>query len=311
MKKLIPFFAILVLLSSCSSDDDSVLPSHFDFQLITELDATQLDQEVGILGSAADNSIYLAHRSVPHGNAERILRVDLSDNSSTEKLYGLTDFVTKRLHFAGGELAVIGGRHINTYAANIEDDPVTVEHGARLTRFGSFQYEGELYIFGGDLDEADADKIKKWNTTNSSFETVATLPEPRFWTDGEVVNGNLYVFGGQQAFASGGFAEDDIYMVNLEDFSVETLRLPEDYQRVFVTSIDHNIFVAGQVWRANETVTRLGIFDTRDNSFREVTYSLDDTGLNSIFGLTSIGNSLYAIHGDSRDLLFTLQRISF
>lgn len=309
MKHLSVFTILLVLFASCISDDDSTIPTHFNFESLGVLDADFLDMGSGIEGSTAENILYIAHRSLRHGQIERIARFNLSDNTMTERLFGRSDYVTKRIHVDGDDLVIVGGSFINTYNDRISDDPVSIEHGERLSRFGSFMYESELYIFGGDLSGEDADKIKKWNATSSVFETVATLPEPRFYTNGQVVNDHLYIFGGQQAFQGGDFGEDEIYVVDLQDYSIESLRLPEDYNRTFSATIGTNIFVAGQVWAEDDITTRVGIFDTQNHSFREVTFNLNDTGVSSIYGLASVGNRLYAIHGDSEDRNFKLMEL--
>ena len=301
-------FALLALLTSCSSDDEGPVPTDFNFREVATIEGALLDQGGGMLGYASDNSIFFAHRVPQNGNSERILKYNLNDDTSLENFFALNDFVTKRMHIRGNELMVIGGSYINTYNLSLTADPESVAHGSRLTRFGSFLYNNEIYIFGGDLDETDSDKIKKWNESSQVFETVATLPEPRLWTNGEVVGGKLYIFGGQQDFA-GGFGEPEIYIVDLSDFSTEIMRLPEDYNRAFVTAIGENVFVAGQVWRNDRIDTRLGWFNTQDNTFQEVTFNLDDEGNSSIFGLASVDNRLYALHRRGEGTSYTLQEI--
>lgn len=305
MKHLSIFAALLILFTSCISDDEPTIPSHFSFESLGVVDADFLDMGSGIAGSDEENILYIAHRSQRHGGVERIARFNLSDNTVTERLFGRADFVTKRIHVQGEDILVVGGSFINTYNDRINDDPASIEHGEQLTRFGSFIYEGELYIFGGDLRGEDADKIKKWNPSDGVFETVATLPEPRFWTNGQVVNDQLYIFGGQQTFDDS-FGEDEIYIVDLQDFSIESLSLPEDYNRTFTATIGTDIFIAGQVWKEGDITTRMGVFNTQDNSFREVTFNLNDIDVSSVYGMASVRNRLYVIHGDSQDRNFKL-----
>lgn len=305
MKHLSVFALILTLFASCISDDEPAIPSHFNFESLGVVDADFLDMGSGIAGSDGENILYIAHRSQRHGGVERIARFNLSDNTMTERLFGRADFVTKRIHVQGDDILVVGGSFINTYNDRINDDPVSIIHGEQLTRFGSFMYEGDLFIFGGDLRGEDADKIKKWNASDRVFETVATLPEPRFWTNGQVVNDHLYIFGGQQTF-DGSFGEDEIYIVDLHDFSIETVSLPEDYNRAFTATIGTNIFIAGQVWKDGDIITRMGVFDTQNNSFREVTFNLNDADVSSVYALASVRERLYVIHGDSEDRNFKL-----
>ncbi|MDW3192581.1 MAG: kelch repeat-containing protein [Cytophagales bacterium] len=309
MKHLVVFVCLLVLFTSCLSDDDSAIPSNFNFQSLGVIDADFLDMGSGMIGSTSENLLYTAHRSQRDGGIEKLTRFNLSDNTVTDRTYPIIDFVTKRIHESGDQLIVVGGSFINTYSKDIFEEPVTVRHGARLTRFGSFTYEDDLYIFGGDLNGEDSDKIKKWNPVDTTFQVVGTLPEPRFWTNGQVVNDHLYIFGGMQVFQGNDFAEDEIYKVDLQDFSIESFRLPEDYNQVFTATIGTNIFVAGQVWKGEDIATRVGVFNTLDNSFREVTFNLNDVDISSIYGLASVGNRLYAIHGDSEEGNFKLMEL--
>lgn len=315
MKNLLFAFTLFLLLG-CSRDDLSSstpgVPEHLEFQIVTNVADQQLNQAIGFLGSADDNVLYYAYRSQPDDNAEKIVKYDVSSNSFSGVIYPLQDFVTKELHIVNNDLVVVGGQFVNIYPLSLTESPFTFSHGFQLTRYGSVLADDEIYIFGGDLGGVDADKIKRVDLANGRLETIATLPEPRFWAHGEVVGTKLYIFGGMQQFAGTvNIAEPEIYIYDFSDGSITTEELPDEIHRSFTATYEHLIFVAGQQWFGNDIKLLFGVYDTQTDTFTEVTTSLAEEDGDTIYGMTTIGNQLYIMYGPGNEELgYTIQRVN-
>ena len=147
----------------------------------------------------------------------------------------------------------------NTYDINFEKEPTTVEHGLSLSRFGSALYEGDIYIWGGDLNDQDSDKIKKWNEGSGTFETVATLPARKAGAHGEVIDDKLYIFGGQEHWILEP-PNDVIFIYDFNTGVTETANLPQEVFRTFTDVYEGKIFIAGQLLDQDSLTQDLDIF---------------------------------------------------
>ena len=161
------------------------------------------------------------------------------------------------------------------------------------------QMNGDIYAYGGDLDAIDSDKIRKWDNATGSFIDMATMPTAKSYAGGEIINGKLYIFGGQKEF-SGTFQDDFIYIYSFADDSFEVLFLPKALYRSFTARVGDLIYIAGHYNPTGFDNTDLffGVFNTLDNKFSEIDINLSDGASASIWALTSVGNKLYVVYGD-------------
>lgn len=312
------------------SGETTFVPATLDFEFLTDVASTDigLEQAAGFTGSMASNSLYLSYRaSATSGiQPERVVRYDIDDGSFTTRDFFNSDFVTKELHIINDELKVVGAKFVNTYPLDLASDPVSVPHNLTITRYGSSVVDDNVFLFGGDLlfpagapgtAGPNADKIYKHDQTTGQLQEVGALPEPRYWAHGEIVDGKFYVFGGRQGFVpSPDPGEDDIFVHDMATGDNQTLKLPSPMHRTFAARYGHLIYVAGYREFPNAdpalaTIeTTFGVFDTHTGTFTVIPNTLGLSGRKTVFGLTIVGDKLYALIGTWGVTTFSIYRVS-
>lgn len=295
-------------LQGCKGDDDaSEEPAFLEFEEIAVVEGFSLRQATGFLGSAEQNAIYVAHREVnPRTGflSEKVIRYDLETGTAVFRYFDREDFITKRLHIRNDELIVIGGSFLNTYTLDLEDNLTNVIHGLSLTRFGSALYNDDIYVWGGDINAENSDKVYRWNESDQAFDVVATLPGPKAWAEGEIVNGQLYIFGGRDEFESENI-QDEIYIVNLTTGTTAIQRLPGPVSRTFTVDNGGVIYVSGQTSDSDPSTQDFniffGIYNPSLGLFNEFTTNLNDDGFLSVNAMTHIDNKIYVLYGHALD----------
>ena len=264
----------------------------------------------GMIGSSADNSLFIAMREAvlpQNSTVERILKIDLATNNITEKIFDQSGYVTKRLHIRGNQLIVIGGSLVNTYNLDLSGgDPTSVSHGKNISRFGMTVLDDNAYIIGGDIGVVDeeSDKIFRWNIETETFSEFSSMPEARFYADGTIVNDNLYVFGGCPQFTTCN-ASTTAYKINISNPSnVETFEISQTINIAFVRRFQDLIYVAGQIFTsdANDQTTAVnptvGVYNTSDNTYQELSTNLTNTsGFDTIHQMCIVNGKIYIIYG--------------
>ncbi len=296
------------------------IPANLEFQELTPITGYNFHQAIGFEGSPELQSLFLANRQIDTTvgiQYEHLFRYDLLNNSMAELYNPIVDYISKELQIINTQPIVIGSQYVSTYEFDLAGPPVVVAHTLRLSRHGSAQMNGEIYVYGGDLNGVDSDKIRKWNAATNTWEYVASLPTPKSYAGGEIVKGKLYVFGGQQEF-SGTLQEDIIYVYSFADDTFATYYLPTALYRTYTAKVGELIYLAGHINPTGFDNTDLffGVFDTRDNTFTEININLSDAEANSIWAMTAIGNNLYVVYGDpvndveelSQRQLFSIQK---
>ena len=264
---------------------------------------------VGMIGSSADNSLFIAMREDDLGGAERILKINLATNNITEKLFDLSQYVTKRLHIRGNQLIVFGGQYVNTYNLDLSGgDPISVSHGKVLTRFGMTVLDDNAYIIGGAAgadEEEEAKKIFRWNIDAETFSEFTSLPETRYGANGTIVDDNLYVIGGRSQFADYFTALTTAYKININNPSnVETFEIDQAINVAFVRRFQNLIYVAGQTYTFDENNQTsavnpiVAVYNTSDNTYQELGTNLTNTsGFDTIHQMCIVNGKMYIIYG--------------
>ncbi|MDB3866116.1 hypothetical protein N9300_01410 [bacterium] len=268
----------------------------------------------GMIGSSANNSLYIAMRKYVSGlpnEVENILKINLTTNNITEKIFNQGDFVTKRLHIRGNQLLVIGGQYVNTYNLDLSGgDPTSVSHGKTLTRFGMTVLDDNAYIIGGDYGlEEEAEKIFRWNIETEIFSEFSSMPEARFHSDGTIVNDNLYVFGGCSQSFDSYTASTTAYKININNpSSVETFEIDQVIKVAFVRRFQNLIYIAGEtsIIDANGQETGVNpivaVYNTSNNTYQKINTNLTNTsGFDTIHQMCIINGKMYIIFGGDND----------
>jgi len=279
------------------------IPQSLEFAPIKDISGHNFTQSIGFQGSESMQSLFLANRErdpISGIDIEKMSRYDLLTQESTSIFNSVLDFITKEIQIIDNQPIIIGAQFISTYQADLINNPAVVTHGKRFTRHGTAQMDGEIYVYGGDLNGIESNLIRKWDFASQSFTTIATMPTAKSYAGGEIVNGKLYVFGGQKEFLNT-LRDDIIYIYSIAENSFETLNLPEPLFRSFTAQVGSLIYVAGHIIDPtgfDSTDIFFGVFDTTDNSFTEIEFNLSDAGTGSIWALTAVGNDLYVVYGD-------------
>lgn len=279
------------------------IPTSMQFSQLVAIDGSDLlFGAPGFTSSLATNKLYWSYRTNDNNLLEILKSYNLGNREIETCSSDINSFVSKQLHIIEGEIKVINGLHVNTYPTDLNPagadpscSPDSYEHGLRLSRFGSAVLDNSLYIFGGDLNETNSDKIYKYDDVNKSLTVIGTLPSQKSWANGEIVDSKLYVFGGQAQFSNTP-SEDIIYVYDFDTASTKIFNLPRTVDRTYAARKDNLIYVAGQIDNTEYDIF-FGVFNTTDNTFSEIPTNLDMSGNKTIHQLTVLNKTLYIIYG--------------
>ena len=285
----------------------------FESQFVYSLGAT------GMIGSPADNSLFISTRDylVDSENntqtaLERVLKINIDTNSITEKIFEHSDYVTKRLHIDGNDLIVFGGQYVNTYNLDLSGgDPGSISHGKVLTRFGMTVLNGVAYFIGGEFEDV-GDKIYAWDIGTATITDFSTMLEAEFQSGVTIVDDYLYVFGGTSVFGDPSTVSTSAYKISMNDpANIETFQLDKALDVAFAQRVENLIYVAGQIITAdaNNNVVAInpiiGVYDTYENTFQELSTNLTNTsGFDTIHQMCILNGKMYIIYGtiDNNDI---------
>ncbi len=298
---------LVVVLSSCKNDDDATEPvvdADLIFEPLLVLEGTALNQATGFIASEEENALYFAHRETnptTRFSSEKIIRFDLETQEVKFRYFDREDFITKRMHLLDDSLYVIGGSFVNIYPLDLER-PKNIVHGLQITRFGSAVYQNEVYIWGGDIEETNSDKVYRWNKQTEVFDEIGQLPTAKTWALGEIIGGKLFIFGGRREFTDER-GENVVFIHDLSSNTTVTSQLPQPVARTFTSLHRSSIFLSGQTIDADPSSEDLdiyfGVFNPSLLTFFELRPSLSDEGWNSITAMTIMNSQIYVLYGNA------------
>ncbi|RMB63290.1 hypothetical protein EAX61_02550 [Dokdonia sinensis] len=263
----------------------------------------------GFAGSYADNSLFVSTRAaVNNNNSELVVKYNAETGTEESFLFPQADFVSKQLLVRDDQLVIVGGQYVNRYDLDDLNNPTSELHGKALTRFGTAVQGDILYIIGGGLDNVDPEKIFQYNLETGQLSDFVSLPEPRFGARGTIVNNKLYVFGGTTTFG-GSDAMNTLYIIDIATQQITTETMPVSLNYSYVERFQNLIYVAGRIDLRNDEGNNtgrdefIGVYDTRDGSWTELTTNLTGTqdDFVSIHGMGLFNNRLYIIYDDGLD----------
>lgn len=234
---------------------------------------------VGFKISQAQEALYLTNRSDLDGlGSQQAFRFDLNNGTLNTLEFTQQDFATKNIEFIGNQVASIGGGSFNMFSLDfttIEETLGIEEHYS--TSNGTAALDNNAYLFGG-LINGDLDNMTLWDPTANSFTDLATTPFQLNDFDGEIVDQKLYIFGGWHSAPSNGDPGSDIvYIYDIDSNTFDQVALPL-FLRETYTSVVENLIYVGALEPLDtdndgdiELVPFLGVFNTLNNSFQEIT----------------------------------------
>ena len=268
---------------------------------------------VGITGSYADNSLYIANRDVTNIssiNKHTTRKLDIDSNDMITNIFEFEDFYTKRAFVINNELIVFGGNNIYNYDLDLSTEPTLVLHGLGgigISRFGSATVNDDIYIIGGDLDELESDKIIKYNQVTGTISEVGLLPGPKTHAGAEIVDDKLYVFSGRQQFSDDDTIETISYIYDLNTGATSSFDVTLPMANTYASRYQNLIYVCGDVWtdidgdgNPDDFKIEIGVYDTTTNVYTQLDHDLDDSDAYSVVAAMTVFNGkMYVIYGDA------------
>lgn len=292
--------------------------SGLNFSLVTTLNTTNASiignlGATGFVGSNSDNSLFIVSRddsqNTGSGGPEQILKYSLNTNTWEENVFIQQQFITKRLNIINNEIVVFGGQFANTYPLSPDGAPTTIfQHDLGITRFG-FSVQGDFaFMTGGETNSnGENSKIRRYNYLTNEIQEIATLPTPRFFGGTEIVNNELFVFGGASTFPPEGNPEAASFIVDLATGSVSNFTMPDAPYVSYVSRDEHLIYVGYETriddgsgdFNQFDRQINFGVYNTLDDSFTTLAHNLDESAqFTTINGISILNGKLYVVYGD-------------
>ncbi|MEA3478274.1 MAG: kelch repeat-containing protein, partial [Bacteroidota bacterium] len=134
-------------------------------------------------------------------------------------------------------------------------NPYPVEYG------GSAVWNNKIYVFGGYNSEGFSNRLYEYDPVTNIWARLPDMPEAK-QTNGEIVNGILYVIGGYNGSSS---ARVDAY--EIQNSSWLTLEeLPAGISAHSMTTSGNNIWIIGSY----NNIHMVAIYNTETNEFTQL-----------------------------------------
>jgi len=126
---------------------------------------------------------------------------------------------------------------------------------------GSAVMKDKIYVFGGKNEDGYSKRFYEYDTSTDSWTRLPDMPEPKI-TSGEIVNGKLYIFGGEHFFAS--------KKIHAYDFDTESWShvgdLPFNITSSSIAKTGKYIWLISSV----EDPVLVSLYDTEMNEFTQI-----------------------------------------
>ncbi|MCW4023651.1 MAG: hypothetical protein NWF01_01270 [Candidatus Bathyarchaeota archaeon] len=165
-----------------------------------------------------------------------------------------------------GKIYAIGGRDGVNEMYDPSSDTWTTKTPMPKNKayFGIAAYENKIYCVGG-MGEVQANFV--YNTKTDSWASIADLPIPVWYICANIVDGKLYVMGGQLNNASTGYSTNanQVYNIATDSWTTAT-PLPKATQSYVSTVINGKIWVIG-IHNEHKIAGDMQIYDPVNDSW--------------------------------------------
>jgi hypothetical protein len=260
--------------------------------------------------SPSQNSLYLTNRNDLVQSQQFGLKYNLHTNTLTTFDFLQQDFATKNIEFLEGKVASLGGFQFQVMDYEFSEVETSISVNEPLIFNGTASLNDTAFAFGGyDNNNPDTNTITTWNMGDATYQNVATIPSGLSQMDGEIVDQVLYMFGGWNLSPSDNFGSSLVHTYHIDTGIQNQIQLPVGLRQVYTSTVENLIYVAGlepldtdNDGQINTTRPYIGVFNTIDSSFQEISIDLDtilDNGYLRQFQV--IDNKAYLVVSDSLD----------
>ncbi len=264
-------------------------------------DVSNLPKARSAVGTAAnDEYVFLANGFGPGEQySSEIYQYDIANGTwtvltdqSIPKRFGSMALVEDQLYVFNGQLSGgIWNPNLEIIDINTGDIVTVMNNPHPVHSAGVSTWDGKIYSFGGFFSEFLSDpyssRIFELNPENNEWNEVGEMPISSN-TEGEVVDGKLYIIGGYN-----GTVSDKIYIYDLDTKRWETpIDMNSGISGHSTGIIGKEIYVVGDYSNLNY----LGVFDTESNTFTELTGNLQSR---RHCGVVGVGGRLFAMGGNT------------
>lgn len=262
---------------------------------------------VGFKVSQAQNALYVTNRNdLGQLGEQRAYRYDLNTDILGTLIFTEQDFATKNIEFIDNEIISLGGDSFEIFSTDFAAINKTLStQGNALISNGSAALDSEIYVFGGIVN-GGSDNLSIYNSTLNNFTDVATTPFELNDVDGEIVDQKLYMFGGWSSPDNTSTGSDVVHVYDLEENSFSQVQLPIFLKETYTSVVENLIYVGGfQAADIDddgdfERFPYLGVFNTLDGSFTEITLNIGDLlDNNRLVHLQVVSDKAYFISSET------------
>lgn len=168
---------------------------------------------------------------------------------------------------------------------------IKVKNPLAATHAGIAVWNDKIYLFGGTERGYGFDKMYQFDPATNKFTRLASMPLCGE-TNGTIVNGTLYTFGGYDEFRH--VVVKDIYAYNIASNKwTKAGALPEKVSAVSVAQWGNNILLSGSYY----DLDFMGYYDTNTHQFQKLNTNIKDR---RFAGSAVFNNKLYVFAGNNQ-----------
>lgn len=262
---------------------------------------------VGFKVSQSQNALFLTNKSDLSGfGSLQSFRYDLTNATLSTLEFTTMDFATKNIEFIGNQVASIGGGFFEMFSLDFTtiEDVLGIEQNDIVSN-GTAALDNNVYLFGGVVN-GGLDNITLWDTVANTFTDITSTPFELNDLDGEIIDQKLYMFGGRIVSSNSVQGSDKAYIYDIENNLFNQVTLPVFLKETYTSVVENLIYVGGleSIDVDNdgdfERIPYLGVFNTVDNSFQEITLDVENILSNRrLVHLQVAGGSAYFVTSEN------------
>lgn len=238
--------------------------------------------EVGFKYTFQDNGLYLSNKLNNSTQAQVAFFYSLNNNQLESTFFDQPDYADKEIEFIDDKVYSISGQTIQVFNPQLIGDFTTLDIPEEnwSVDFGTTAIGEDLYFLTGDYEDTAKDtSVNKYVPSNSSFETLAQTGHRRRDADGEILDDNIYIFGGVRDSAFEPlYGHGSIFRYSFVTGSAETLPASPNLTFTHTGIYNDFIYITGKRPISEtppiELINFLGAYDAVDDTYYPINLNL-------------------------------------